>query len=76
MLAAARKVSFRKSAVKAARDVPLPAAVLDRLPTPAKVSPDGRDGTLWEGYASMWIYDGRKGFPEHQKGFLKSPARA
>ena len=76
MLAAARSSLRRASAVR--RDVPLPIAVLERPRSEdgaPKLSSDTRDGTLWQGYASGWIFDGRKGFYEHQPEFLKAPPR-
>ena len=77
MLAAARTTLRRTKA----RDVPLPTAVLDRLPDASHVLPqtrkvgDDRDGTLWTGYASAWIHDGTRGFWEHQPGFLNARPR-
>ena len=70
-------VRRRPAGVKA-RDVPLPAAILERVRTSdgtPRNPNDDRDGTLWTGYASGWIYDGRRGFYEHQPGFLKMRAR-
>ena len=80
MLAAARGAVRRRgtSAAKISANVPLPVAMLERCRgaegQPKEVD-NGRDGTLWTGYASGWIYDGRKGFYEHQPGFLNARAR-
>ena len=74
MLGAARR-SVRRVVVN--KNVPLPAAVLERTPSTSgtKNEDDGRDGTLWTGYASGWIFDGTKGFYERQPGFMKMRVR-
>ena len=75
MLAAASRRVVRRAA---ANKYNIPQALLERAPSNAS-SKDKHgndwDGWRWEGYASGWIYDGRKGFPEHQPGFLTSRAR-
>ena len=81
MLAAARSAVRRARPVS--RDVPVAVqqAVNERGPTSQENSPpmhltdDDKDGTLWTGYASGWIYDGHRGFYEHQPGFLKARPR-